>query len=922
MKKALNFKFSRLRAELSVIVAAAIVLSMACVASFGASAATENAVLTLKGGPEYTFAGNAWNPQLTVETEELAVSEDVSTLKFDIKIPDYETLKPLMKAGSLSTVGGGSWGYGADTDLGIYFEGVSVKGIGVVQRDLFAAFEANAEALSAGETVSLTLPISGTFSAESVISGVNIMVTHGDDTAPAFADKAISLSNFVLNPVVEEEVSQNVLTLKEGPDYKFTGNNWDPQLVVGTEEFTVSAEYKEIRIDFSIPDIETLRPKMSAGSRSSVGGGEFSYGADTDLGLYFGGENVTGVGVSQAALFNAFDQNKQALAAGETVSVVFPISGDFTVGGKITDLRIMLSHESPASEFEGKDISISYVGFDPPKPEEPAADYPLELKDGPDYKFTANAWDPQLQISAESEVKIRPEVDQITFKIKLADINSIKGYFSAGSRSSVDGGSFTYDPNKDLGIYFMGTNINGVGVSQIELFDVFEKNAEALAAGETVTFSLPIIGTFEEDSKVSGIFMMLAHDSGAANLDGVPVSISDVVLRVSSETQGPIGEDQVEILDGPKYVLTGNAWGPQLVIETSDFTLKNTYKFMQLEMSVSDIGTLLSNFTIGSPSVLGGGSWGYGGDDLGIYFTGENVNGIGIRQTDLSALLTEKRGLLERGETVVLEFPFSGEIEEGAVIKGLNFCMSHDSTAGNLAGIEFNIKKVTFSEESSLPTEIEVDFNAEDIKSLNENETVVDFGRKIIYVIENSTVGNLLDNVELNEEKGFQEMVYYEGSRMSNKGKLIADYDFQYIVVPLEGNQIEFDVIPCAKKAGVIDITSPIADNKNPTENVDDIIFDDTDLDDLDTDVDYNPVTNDGYYDEEMTPGNEQQTVVVPSTSGGTNKVVKQTVTENIALYSTPQLIILIAACFLAGAAIMFIIDLFRFKKIVLFKKK
>ena len=40
------------------------------------------------------------------------------------------------------------------------------------------------------------------------------------------------------------------------------------------------------------PDYSTLRPLMSLGSRSTAGGGSFSYGGN-DLGIYFDGKEVT-----------------------------------------------------------------------------------------------------------------------------------------------------------------------------------------------------------------------------------------------------------------------------------------------------------------------------------------------------------------------------------------------------------------------------------------------------------------------------------------------------------------------------------------------------------------------------------------------------------------------------------------------------
>ena len=922
MKKNLKPNFGRFRAEIAIILVAAIVLSIGCFASFGVSAVTEDLALDLANGPDYTFNGNEWDPQLSVDAaSNLTVSSDINTIKLDIKMPDYNTLKDYMSAGSRSSLGGGSFTYDYSLDLGIYFSGTGVTGVGVTQGDLKNAFNENAAALGNGETVTLTLPVSGTFESDAVITGINVMLAH-DSAAANFSGKSISISNFIFNPKVDLQASESALVLVDGPDYTFNGNNWDPQLSVDAKSnLTVSEDYDTIKFDIKMPDYNTLKNYMSAGSRSTVGGGEFGYGG-TDLGIYFSGTGVTGVGVTQYDLFNIFDANAAALGNGETVTLTLPVSGTFTEGGVITGIRIMLAHDSAANNFNGKSISISNIEFNPKDPV-----YALELKDGPDYTFNGNNWDPQLVIDAKTELQTSSKFDIMTLDIKMPDYDTLKKYMSAGSRSSLGGGGFTYDAEKDLGIYFSGTGVSSAGVTQYDLIWVaFKDNAEKLAAGETVTLTLPISGAFEDGGVITGIKMMLAHDAAASNFNGKSISISNIVFKNAEESGGVVGEDQVELKKGPNYTLSGAEWGPQLVINTKKFDLKNTYKYMQIELTVSDIDAVLENFTIGSPSVLGGGSWGYGGDDLGIYFDGTNVEGIGIRQTDLKDALNKYRDDFLKGKTVTLEMPFSGDIPDDAAITAIRFCMSHDFAARNLDGVEFNISKLTFSEESIVKEPEPVVLTKDDIKSTDTNTTVVDFDTKRIYVISNSTVGDLMDRVSLSD--GLKSMVTYEGTRMANKSKLINDYDFRYVVIVSIDQEVEFAVIPCAKKAGVIDITSPIVDNKNvggETGNISstDDITDDTLFDD----VDYEPTFNDyensftGYGDSTLTE-DVGENVIISSSSGGKNKIVKQTVTENLPLYNTWMLVILIAATFLAGAAVMFIIDLIRFKKIALFKKK
>jgi len=84
------------------------------------------------------------------------------------------------------------------------------------EKDLYNAFDANEEALAAGKRVTLTLPITGTFADDDVITALNLMVTHGNN-ASTFSGRFIALSNVELlahiegKPVIENVVAGNCL---------------------------------------------------------------------------------------------------------------------------------------------------------------------------------------------------------------------------------------------------------------------------------------------------------------------------------------------------------------------------------------------------------------------------------------------------------------------------------------------------------------------------------------------------------------------------------------------------------------------------------------------------------------------------------------------------------------------------------------
>ncbi len=958
MKKNLKSElFRRIRIELAVILVAAIVISMASFANFGVSAETKDLGLTLKNGPDYTFVGNQDGPQFTGETEELQAATDITKVKLDLSMSDYETLRGNMK--------NGSWGGSATSEkkiytsssFAIYFSGTDVTKVGVTQKNFFAALDANKTAFAAGEKVTLTLDISGTFKETGIITGLNIMVSH-DVKADVFEGKAFTLENIVFNPSDDSSITPppgggsgdggsgsgdgdgdgdgdggtvdaafNELVLKNGPDFKFTGNQWDPQFSTDTLNVCEpKVEFDKIKFDIKMPDVETLRPLMTWGSKGGTASSESmndSYGA-SGFALYFKGENVTRIGVTQSDFYKALDDNKEALAAGEVVTLELDLSGNFVEGAKIKGINIMVAHwctgTPDLSAFNDSPLYLANMHFPLGSGETVAG-----LKGGPDYKFTGNAWDPQLTIETTKPIPVDVNVDTLEIDIKLADYDNIKGCFSPGSKSVVGGGSFGYGGN-DLGIYFEGTNINGVGVTQPNLFAALAENADKLNAGETVTLSLPISGGFAEGAKISTFNIMVAHDSAASTLNNIPISLSNMVLKAPSNDYVPDANELV-LKNGPDFKFSASAWDPQLSIATKNFTIPKDTKYMQLQMDIDNIQKLLDNFSPGSRGggvdfdAFGENNTGYHQGAFGIYFSGNNVSRMGVTQGDLISMLKKRAHMFGKGEMVFIEVPFAvGEagIPDDAVINQFNWMSSHDAGGVAMGGIGITIKKVTFTAESIAPESEKPVFSETDIKSTNTDKTVVNFEKHKIYVIANSTVGELLDTVWINEDGGFTGYVNYEGNRMANKSKLIADYEFTYAVTHPEGFSVEFEVVPCGKKGGLIDITRPIADPKNDASLGDDGLGDegvlgeeDLDYEDSEDEYDSDEDYDDEDYDEDE---GEQETVIVPSTSGGKNKVVKQTVTENIAMYTIPQLIILIAACVLIGAAIMFIVDLFIIK--------
>lgn len=54
---------------------------------------------SLAGGPDYMFSGNAWEPQLTINTNVgYAVNSEVNKIRFQLKFADIAELRSSMKS--------------------------------------------------------------------------------------------------------------------------------------------------------------------------------------------------------------------------------------------------------------------------------------------------------------------------------------------------------------------------------------------------------------------------------------------------------------------------------------------------------------------------------------------------------------------------------------------------------------------------------------------------------------------------------------------------------------------------------------------------------------------------------------------------------------------------------------------------------
>jgi len=646
--------------------------------------------LKLHNGPQYTMTSGYYSPQLTIGVDAYSVNSNTKELKFDIALENARTLVANMSYGSNSVVGGGSWQYGGN-DLGIYFEGTDVAGVGITQYTLFTFLrnEANLSALAEGKTLTATLPISGTFPDTAVITGLNLLVAHpttGGTDYTVFNNAKITLSNleFPIEKVKTETNVTDIPTLKlaDGPDYTFSGNQWDPQLVVKAKEtFIVPENTVKLKFSIKMPDIETLFPLMSWGSK----GGTVSSDSMNDtwggsgFAIYFKGENVTRVGITQKDFFDALNANKTALANGEAVTMEFKVSGEFAKNAKITDINMMVAHDSKASTFSGKAVSISDIEFI-------TDNHTNILSGGPGYTFSGSEYYPQLTVNTYSPLEVYSDIYQIKFDVAIPDYATLRPLMSWGSRGGgVDFDEFGENDDKygptAFGIYFDG--VKYVGVTQGNLFKAFDENSEELSAGNTVSLTLPISGTFKDGDIITAVKFMVTHGSNAATFAGKAVSISNMQFVRKS--------DNNILSDGPKYKFTNSAWWPQLTVKTTEpITLNSETRRIKFDIRIPDYEILRPLMSWGS---RGGGvdfdEFGenddkYGPTAFGIYFDG--VKYVGVTQQDLYNAFDANEEALAAGKRVTLTLPITGTFADDDVITALNLMVTHGNNASTFSG--------------------------------------------------------------------------------------------------------------------------------------------------------------------------------------------------------------------------------------------
>lgn len=644
--------------------------------------------------------------------------EGVEYILMRARVNNKAALKPEYFSKFILDVGRESSGtYDGTKALGVSISGKLSEGrdhnsiytAGVTQYDLYNAFSAVTE----GEWTTIVLPITGSFEADAVAKYVFFDFSKGFNEALKLDIRSISFAN---SDYLREQgmISDDVeLKLENGPDYSFNDAAWYPQLAVSTASAMVNSSHKYIKLDIKIGDIATVLENAKAGSRGTTDGEEMSYGLDSALGIYFSGAGVNGIGVTQNNLFKALRQYEKTFKANGTASLYLPLTGDFSETSVITGFNMMLTHGN--SNLNGISVSVDNVVLTatapdetPDTPSEPSTssndpnDGKIILKGGSDYSLNDAAWYPQLVLNTETE-NAKASYKYLTLDLKLGDVETIIANMKAGSRGTTDGAEMSYGLDSALGIYFNGTDINGIGISQNNLFSAVKEKKDNFKNGETVTLTLPITGNFKDTSVITGINMMFTH--GNSNLNGIAVSVSNITLlaKASSDSQGDgassgsnISDDGIFTLtEGNDYSFTAAEWYPQLSVkvEPESITSKD-YVTLSMDIACKDIYKIIENISISSRSCADTGGWSDGdGGVFKIYFEGTDVSRIGVEVTNFKNTLQAYADDLAAGKTVTVDFELTnGKLfTETSVITGINFMPTHGASAANIGGVKISI---------------------------------------------------------------------------------------------------------------------------------------------------------------------------------------------------------------------------------------
>ncbi len=398
-----------------------------------------------------------------------------------------------------------------------------------LSNDAYASFEdykaqlnKNSSKALACEWVTLVLPLSKKLDDRYLILSMDLgynAAVNSETYIHSIEFATAEYANDVLN-MGDSFYKNTEFPLYNGSNYKFTGHAWYPQLNVGGAERVVVSRYTtSVQFDLTMPDYATLQKNFTNGSRSSIGGGSFTYSPSLDLALYFSGENVNGIGVTKSNLFNVLKSHSTDLSAGKTVKVTLPISGKFTDGSAVESLHFMFAHDDKASAFSNKSFSISNFEF--------VIDDPNSvLKGGPKYTFSGAEWWPQLVINTQSNCNVSSDTRKVRFSVRIPDYATLRPLMKWGSR----GGGVNFDEFESYGSHAFGIyfgSVKYVGITQYDIFKAFDKNSAALSAGETVTLTFNISGEFKDDDVITDVRFMLTHSSDAAGFNGKDIYISN-----------------------------------------------------------------------------------------------------------------------------------------------------------------------------------------------------------------------------------------------------------------------------------------------------------------------------------------------------------------------------------------------------------
>ena len=475
-----------------------------------------------------------------------------------------------------------------------------------------------------------------------------------------------------------------------------------------TKTYFTQTDYKTIKFDITLPNIDDYIAIMD-GNYGSYGGGKnfsmYDEYSSSSYAIFFKNADsvgactkyetgvIEGVGVTQAVFRDALLKNQADLQAGKTVTLELPLDGAFPLGASFKSIEFMFSKSKDcggATGYAEHSMTISNVEF-------PycldSFSTPVELTNGNEYTMQSTYWGStkyNLYVPT-TPTTIDSKVTRIRFNLKFEKgvaqkvIDNWKTGSYGGSTESVAGeNSESADAFK---IYFDGADY--IGARDHMFRAVFENRLDELNTGKYVTMDIPVHKGSFSSGTINGIYFSFDKEG---KIGTEKMWISDVELYYQSNAT-----TQSVPLASETNTMTGHYWWPQLVADTAEAVPVNPALDIisfDLKLQPDKVDEIINLFIWGSDNGnANSDGYGYGEGDFAIWFMSTKDSGnvdtnrkkyikrVGVRQEEFYRAMRGYQADLRNDGTVSMSFKLEGSFAYGDEVNALCMMMTHETLA-------------------------------------------------------------------------------------------------------------------------------------------------------------------------------------------------------------------------------------------------